>query len=160
MARERLCPRDQGPLREQTAKGQEGDFRLDICPTCHGAWFDQGEVTKASGDQDIERLIVMGAKTPTGLTCPNCAAKMSSRGVGTVRVDACTKCRGVWFDAGELKEAARTLGGGLADASLTLAGLDGFERTTHMARSAFVPSPNWKSLLTPPEERTDSKDVR
>jgi Zn-finger nucleic acid-binding protein len=35
--------------------------------------------------------------------CPRCRAPLTEREFQTVKLDACTTCKGVWFDAGELE---------------------------------------------------------
>lgn len=37
--------------------------------------------------------------------CPDCATKMREYHVGSVEVDRCPKCLGMWFDWGELEQA-------------------------------------------------------
>ena len=34
------CPRDNTELEERAF----GDVKLDVCPKCHGVWFDSGEL--------------------------------------------------------------------------------------------------------------------
>jgi len=55
--------------------------------------------------------------------CPNCNSAMAKEIIMNVIVDKCPKCRGVWFDGGELdllKEAIEAGGGGdLATEMLT-----------------------------------------
>lgn len=46
----------------------------------------------------------MGADT---ILCPGCKAPMAPRPYRGVEIDACSACRGVWFDTGELARAAR-----------------------------------------------------
>jgi Zn-finger nucleic acid-binding protein len=37
--------------------------------------------------------------------CPKCRVELQSRNIGAVSVDECRKCRGVWFDKDELRQA-------------------------------------------------------
>jgi hypothetical protein len=37
------------------------------------------------------------------LKCPRCNTPLTEREFQTVKLDACGKCHGVWFDAGELE---------------------------------------------------------
>ena len=37
--------------------------------------------------------------------CPKCQEELSSQMMGTVEVDQCGKCKGVWFEKGELRAA-------------------------------------------------------
>ena len=34
------CPRDGSELEERAL----GELKIDVCPTCHGVWFDAGEL--------------------------------------------------------------------------------------------------------------------
>lgn len=38
-----------------------------------------------------------------GGTCPRCAAALAPEAMGTVTVDRCTACRGLWFDGNEVE---------------------------------------------------------
>ena len=105
--------------RTEEHRARHGEFKLDVCPACNGVWLDRGEVTKASGDAEVERLIVGYAAGPTGLACPRCGEEMAARPVGDLRLDVCPGCRGVWADAGELENAARLLGAEFSDVSST-----------------------------------------
>ena len=42
-------------------------------------------------------------KTHPGLTCPRCGATLLEREFNHVKIDVCSSCHGVWFDAGELE---------------------------------------------------------
>ena len=37
--------------------------------------------------------------------CPKCNEKLESKNIGPVEIDECRKCKGVWFDKGELRQA-------------------------------------------------------
>ena len=39
------------------------------------------------------------------MNCPNCEIPLSTRKIGSVTVDECSRCRGIWFDKNELEEA-------------------------------------------------------
>jgi Uncharacterized protein conserved in bacteria len=43
-------------------------------------------------------------KTATELNCPKCDGKLVESNFENVIVDVCTKCHGVWLDAGELAQ--------------------------------------------------------
>ncbi len=36
------------------------------------------------------------------MKCPKCGADLKEEPLGPVKVDVCTECKGIWFDAGEL----------------------------------------------------------
>ena len=111
------CPRDGSKAVLESVQGPKGYFKLDVCQKCGGAWFDKGEITRISGEREIERMIVEYADGSSGLACPRCGRDMVSRPVGEIKLDVCAKCRGVWIDSGELEKAARTLGGEFSDVS-------------------------------------------
>ncbi len=37
--------------------------------------------------------------------CPNCKSELATKVIGSIDVDECNRCGGIWFDRGELKEA-------------------------------------------------------
>lgn len=41
----------------------------------------------------------------TLLGCPKCVGKLEPKKIGSVEVDVCFVCGGIWFDEGELKKA-------------------------------------------------------
>ena len=43
------------------------------------------------------------AKSASGMKCPRCNNALTEREFQTVKLDACDRCKGVWFDAGELE---------------------------------------------------------
>ena len=98
------CPRDGSDLRPFTLDG----ITTDSCSQCHGVWLDASELSRVTSDKELEALAHAGA-APGGsaLTCPRCAATLHAAHVERVEVDPCPKCKGVWLDAGELREAER-----------------------------------------------------
>lgn len=96
------CPRDATPLKPFTIDG----ITTDSCPTCRGVWLDATELTRVTNDDELEQLA--RARTQAGtLSCPRCAAKLHAARIEGVEVDPCPSCRGVWLDAGELREAQK-----------------------------------------------------
>jgi Zn-finger nucleic acid-binding protein len=79
---------------------------LDHCDSCKGLWFDAGELTQhlanlRSGSPE-PCLVPAGA---TGLDCPRCRTfKLERVRYGTIEVDRCKNCRGLFLDVGELHE--------------------------------------------------------
>ena len=152
-----LCPRDGAQARLESTKGHRGGFALDVCPKCGGSWFDKGEIARASGKREVERLIVAYAGGATGLSCPRCGRGMAARPVGDIVLSVCLKCRGVWVDAGVLEEAARTLGGEFSVVTSTSAiggqfgEFPGATRAAQLARVTFagLASPTLRYLLNP-----------
>ena len=103
----RICPTDGAVLIEE----RMGNERVDVCPTCSGAFFDDGELER------INRLISLFEKAvldeddipsvPDGeiqraVTCPADGEPMHPQEVGGVIIDVCSHCGGYWLDGGEL----------------------------------------------------------
>lgn len=47
-------------------------------------------------------------KSQPRLVCPRCNAQLEERELQNVHIDVCSKCHGVWFDAGELEMVLHT----------------------------------------------------
>lgn len=43
------------------------------------------------------------------MKCPACFNKLTETKTGTVYVDLCTMCKGIWFDSGEFLDVVRSL---------------------------------------------------
>lgn len=52
---------------------------------------------------ELDRQAALEASSTRQLTCPRCGGKLTEREFQHVKLDACDKCKGVWFDAGELE---------------------------------------------------------
>ncbi|HEX2022572.1 MAG TPA: zf-TFIIB domain-containing protein [Candidatus Thermoplasmatota archaeon] len=96
---QRHCPRDRTPLAPRKMDG----VAVDVCPKCQGAFFDERELGKVTGDKDLARYLsqVHGAAS-SPMVCPACGNLMDLDKVGEVELDHCTSCLGVWLDAGEM----------------------------------------------------------
>jgi Zn-finger nucleic acid-binding protein len=112
------CPRCAAGLRARTTRG----IRYRRCPKCGGSWFpgDKLRVLKdnaAHGDYrwiDIDLWKERGkfrAGKQEKLVCPKDRQTMTTvrYGDSNVRVDVCSKCRGVWLDTKEYAKIARYL---------------------------------------------------
>ena len=53
---------------------------------------------------DVERAAKDAASS--GMRCPRCQGELKERTFHDVRIDVCTKCHGVWLDAGEMQMLA------------------------------------------------------
>ena len=93
---------------------------LDHCTPCDGIWLDEGE---------LEALLTRRARTRAELQaqeqtetshersravsvqelCPRCQGRLSVTYIRTVPVDQCSRCRGMYFDHGELPAILRAL---------------------------------------------------
>lgn len=66
----------------------------------------------------------------TSQPCPQCDGTLCERVVAGIHIDVCDQCRGVWFDAGELKDYRRHHGyRGLPSPVLVTYGEKGPRRT-------------------------------
>ena len=120
-----------GVLMQKVALGRPGTtLILDHCERCGGVWFEKGEPQQLAArhtpahlwehipprkdtlrppchecgaplHRDEGKCIACNALNE--LDCPVCEAKMARIQHGTLTVDACAKCKGVWFDHAELK---------------------------------------------------------
>lgn len=99
------CPRDGAPLQKVVVDR----VTLDRCGSCHGIWFDPGELRRVAGERQVEADATRARRVPvlSPFPCPRCKAACHVTHVQDVAVDACSACRGVWLDAGELEEAKR-----------------------------------------------------
>jgi uncharacterized protein len=52
---------------------------------------------------ELDRQEKAVATAATAIKCPRCGTPLAERQFQTVKLDACPKCKGVWFDAGELE---------------------------------------------------------
>lgn len=102
-----VCPRDGAALTKLTRE----ETTIDQCPSCKGAWFDATEIKRVTRDNELAALAERVSKyaDPSPFPCPRCGAACVANHVDEVEVDTCTKCRGVWLDAGELEEAKREI---------------------------------------------------
>jgi Zn-finger nucleic acid-binding protein len=114
-----LCERQ--PLERRLAL----DVELDVCPRCHGIWFDKGEL-EAFPDRPSVRALLPAARHAPGrcrrkghaiprsmagcptcgsaaAVCPTCQMRLSMVTAGTCSIEICVPCQGVWLDAGELQ---------------------------------------------------------
>jgi Zn-finger nucleic acid-binding protein len=108
------CPKDASPMSRVTL----GAVRIDRCPACGGVWLDRGELDaiKHTALEDehrktLDALDDLGvsepARRPQPLLCPRDHTRMSvyhDPAQKHIELDTCTKCGGVFFDAGELSD--------------------------------------------------------
>lgn len=113
------CPKDQEPMSRITL----GSVAIDRCPTCGGVWLDQGElegIKRAMLDhgETLDELDDLGTSEPEArpqpLACPRDHSHLSIHRDPKqthIEFDSCTKCGGLFFDAGELSDLTEfTLG--------------------------------------------------
>ena len=122
------CPVCLGVTMEKVAIGPAGSLLLDHCRRCGGAWFELGEVqrlkesppeelwARIAPSGEIHRALCHSCHAPVGrsepacpscghanlLDCPVCQQTMQVGRHEELRLDACARCKGVWFDHHEL----------------------------------------------------------
>jgi Zn-finger nucleic acid-binding protein len=96
-------------------------IELDYCASCHGTWFDRGELQLLLRSMELEdsagilnRLSHQqpAASTEKKLKCPICYHRMLKYHIGNdpqVLVDTCPQEDGIWFDAGEIHQLMASL---------------------------------------------------
>ena len=52
---------------------------------------------------ELDRQEEAAANAAKALKCPRCGNELTEREFHNVKLDACDKCKGVWFDAGEVE---------------------------------------------------------
>lgn len=87
---------------------------VDVCRSCRGTWLDGGEFLQLAANKDEakqELLLLYWEASKTKRRCPRCHSYMSESGFVNyeTQIDFCEECDGLWFDAGELKEALQTI---------------------------------------------------
>ena len=101
------CPSCKNPLREKSA----GGMTLDVCyGGCGGIWFDAAELERVSASaattlHTIWQVPVSNVKLTEPRWCPRCPDLVLERkwfsDLKQVEIDQCSKCGGIWLDAGE-----------------------------------------------------------
>jgi Zn-finger nucleic acid-binding protein len=100
-----VCPIDGAPLHAAT-----GNSKIAYCKKCQGCWVAghalRGMVSGSHADA-AERMRLFEARValgkPADRACPEHPEKMSRFVYRAIDLDICPRCKGVWFDAGELK---------------------------------------------------------
>lgn len=107
------CPRT-GVIMKEVAIGH---FKIDICESCAGIWFDHLEFEKfdeahEKTGEEVLKLLESISKFPLDLNrrihCPRCIDAVLMRRFESplkkIALDECPSCGGLWLDAGELAE--------------------------------------------------------
>ena len=88
-----------------------GAERVDFCLSCHGIYFDKGELegliqimsdfnSVKLDEQELENQ--PSSERNFNPNCPNCQEAMQTDQVGQVWINQCSACGGIWLDQGEL----------------------------------------------------------
>jgi Zn-finger nucleic acid-binding protein len=105
------CPRCKQPLQALDLgqfAGEYPDVAIDFCPSCHGAWYERGELDRSDESvwTDVESLPFVDVAGIRAGPCPRCGVAMapvSPARFADVVLDRCPSCAGFWLDAGELR---------------------------------------------------------
>ena len=86
-------------------KPKNSDLMLDYCSKCGGIWFDETELEQIV-TQAIRDLALPEKAVKLSRVCPKCKKYLYEFNYPQtyVKIDMCKECKGIWFDAGELKE--------------------------------------------------------
>jgi len=100
----RDCPRDHAALAGHPVSIERGTVSADLCPACHGLFLDRGEIDVLTSQAGLQNLLARRIilELDSQLECPGCGNVMEGENVGSVRLDLCLKCFGIWLDGGEL----------------------------------------------------------
>ncbi len=101
---ETACAKCSGALEQVCVCG----VTLERCESCHGLFFESGELARVLTDADPASSGSNGnAADATPATCPRCQIPMDripACGQGRFSYDFCPACNGLWLDAGELSQ--------------------------------------------------------
>jgi len=103
------CPKCQSPMENV----QYQTIEVERCTGCKGLWFDmleQDDLKTLQGSEQIDiGAAAQGQAAPktTPIQCPSCSAQMIAmvdRQQPHIGYESCSRCYGVFFDAGEFKD--------------------------------------------------------
>ena len=91
------------------------DTELDQCLVCRGLWLDHREIDELFALENIparfldqqqygESPVMIGEGSRV---CPRCDRDLRIVEVDGVKLDACSRCHGIFTDLGELKQLAK-----------------------------------------------------
>jgi PAT family beta-lactamase induction signal transducer AmpG len=105
------CPKCRSDMEQIIIDGTE----VDRCSSCHGLWFDSGELSKLRTREAAAVLDIGDVKKGKeqnkieNYRCPRCAGPMNrlvDPAQPHIWFEQCGSCRGSFFDAGELTDLA------------------------------------------------------
>ncbi|MCP5500620.1 MAG: zf-TFIIB domain-containing protein [Leptospiraceae bacterium] len=103
------CPKCKSPMETVTY----ADIEVDRCTNCFGIWFDMQEhedLKKIRGSEAIDigdPKIGKKYNNIDDVNCPRCHVKMIPMvdvGQHHIWYESCSRCNGLFFDAGEFKD--------------------------------------------------------
>jgi len=106
------CPKCRSDMEQIVYEGVE----IDRCHTCHGIWFDAGEMDQLRNRKAA--AVIDDGKVSTGIEynqiedyrCPRCGGVMDRKVDPQhqhIRYETCTECDGSFFDAGEFRDLSQ-----------------------------------------------------
>lgn len=113
-----LCPRCRIPLKTHgiTTDVEKWEIDVDVCSnSCGGIWLQDHDFnadSRANLLLDLELVVLNVPKrqidarlTDSAATCPDCKIPMTRYNWNNkdVYIDNCKKCKGRWFDGGEIR---------------------------------------------------------
>ena len=98
------CPKCK-TINLKKAKPKNSEITIDYCSKCKGIWFDEKELKRIASEA-IKDLSVPSNSTKSQRLCPKCNKYLYEFNYPQtlVTIDMCKNCKGLWLDAGELKE--------------------------------------------------------
>lgn len=91
------------------------DVEVDVCPSCHGLWLDRDEIRQLAEKSDeslsdLREEVGKGdaehpARSTVSPPCPACGGKLTLAVLGSIYVEHCGACDGIYLDRGELDKA-------------------------------------------------------
>jgi len=114
----RPCPRCSADPAIMLRPVRVGDVELDLCPGCHGVWFDQGEEREVArqsldeGPRIRELASGLGQRVRvTPLRCPCCEEPLVTyrfAPLDDLEAEVCELCGGLWLEQGEMAQVQRS----------------------------------------------------
>ncbi len=105
------CPKCEGWMYPMAA----AEARVDHCTDCKGVWLSPETLARcaaaqtgdAAGMAQMTRQKPPDKGYPAGVKCPGCGWLMLLHTYHGVEVERCPKCRGIYFDHGELERVVQ-----------------------------------------------------
>lgn len=91
------------------------DVEVDYCPACRGLWLDRDEIRRLASKSEetlAELRELVGeaaseqpARSTVNPPCPACGGKLTLAVFGSIYMEHCSACDGIYLDRGELDKA-------------------------------------------------------
>lgn len=114
-----------------------GEIEIDFCENgCQGVWFDSFELGKLDEKnegcgEELEKILkttLNERDSSAKISCPNCNIPLHTHRyrAGSIQIDECYSCGGMFLDSGELKSVREKY----KDSETIKAEMDGIINTT------------------------------